>query len=183
MKKTNLTLPVAIGSIALLLPAMCFASGYGSSYDNGSSAAGGLIIGALLYVGLIVVVVVKICNISTYLHTIVEKYTKLDTSAKKISGKWNIDRIKADLFAGQTDYVKSRIVNHFCFRVEHDEKGACRRVTDDLLKESIRPHVEWIERQFAKMGESVPAYVSQMQTYADYYNFFTEDDFALEQKN
>lgn len=46
------------------------------------------------------------------------------------------------------------------------------------LQKSIRTRVEALDKQFEKIGEELPEYIKQMNTYEDYFMLFTEKDFT-----
>lgn len=60
-----------------------------------------------------------------------------------------------------------------------DESDKWLSAKERALKVSIRHYVEQLQEQFDKIGEELPIYIQRMQTFGDYYNIFTEEDFSL----
>ena len=48
------------------------------------------------------------------------------------------------------------------------------------LKESIRPYVENLQKQYDKIGEKLPVYIQRMECFGDYYKFFVKEDLTVE---
>ena len=50
------------------------------------------------------------------------------------------------------------------------------------LKESIRPYVDNLQKQYAKIGEELPVYIQRMETFGDYYHLFVKEELTVEIK-
>ena len=59
-------------------------------------------------------------------------------------------------------------------RTFNDQKGIDKK---EKMTQSIRPLVEKLQKQFDKIGEPIPQYISKMETYNDYFNMFSAEDF------
>ena len=102
--------------------------------------------------------------------------------------------LRRNLVLGNTENVKRTLLKNFIDNVEHgygelktegyekDEKGDDHWVSfrEKNLKESIRPYVEQLQKQYDKIGEEMPVYIQRMNTYADYYKLFVKEDLSVE---
>lgn len=88
----------------------------------------------------------------------------IETAKKILLGKFisEIENEYSLLPPGHYDTIKEEYVD--------DEKYN--------LQMSIRARVETLNKQFEKIGEELPEYIKQMNTYEDYFMLFTEKDFA-----
>lgn len=50
------------------------------------------------------------------------------------------------------------------------------------LKETIAPYIDSLIHQYNKIGEEVPAYITKMKTFEDYFTLFVSDDLIVEAK-
>ena len=101
--------------------------------------------------------------------------------------------LRKNLVLGNMDNVKRILLQDFIDNVEsaYGELRAYGYVTDDEgnekyvslkeqnLKESIRPYVENLQKQFDKIGEELPVYIQRMETFGDYYSLFTKEDLVV----
>jgi len=87
--------------------------------------------------------------------------------------------IRTNMILGNTENVKKILLKNFIENVEH---GFGEMPTNGSVKieknfdEPITPYVDKLILQFAKIGEEVPAYITKMKTYRDYYRLFTKED-------
>ena len=102
--------------------------------------------------------------------------------------------LRRNLVLGNTENVKRTLLKNFIDNVEHgygelktegyekDEKGDDHWVSfrEKNLKESVRPYVEQLQKQYDKIGEKMPVYIQRMNTYADYYKLFVKEDLSVE---
>ena len=101
--------------------------------------------------------------------------------------------LRKNLVLGNMDNVNRILLQDFIDNVEsaYGELRAYGYVTDDEgnekyvslkeqnLKESIRPYVENLQKQFDKIGEELPVYIQRMETFGDYYSLFTKEDLVV----
>ena len=90
-----------------------------------------------------------------------------------------LEQIRSNFLLGNVDYVKTLLINAFCNRIESSVRGIDGKVNTNNYPKSIRKYVEMLERQFEKIGEKLPESIAKMETFGDYFNMFTEDDFKL----
>jgi hypothetical protein len=102
--------------------------------------------------------------------------------------------LRRNLVLGNTENVKRTLLKNFIDNVEHgygelqtegyekDEKGNDQWVSfrETNLKKSVRPYVENLQKQYDKIGETLPVYIQRMETFNDYYKLFVEDDLTVE---
>ena len=105
--------------------------------------------------------------------------------------------LRRNLVLGNTDNVKRILLQNFIDNVEHgygqmqsagyvkDENGNDKwtNFEEQNLKESIRPYVANLEKQYAKIGEVLPVYIQKMETFGDYYKLFVKEDLTVETEN
>lgn len=84
-----------------------------------------------------------------------------------------IDYIRNNLMLGKTEKVKQALISNFINNVNshYTNKNA-----------SIRPYVDNLQKQFDKIGEELLVYISRMNTFGDYYDIFTKEDFVIEKE-
>lgn len=78
---------------------------------------------------------------------------------------------RENLVLGKKDKVKTMLLKHFMYNLEQNYTKE-----DD----SIKPYVESLRKQYAKFGEELPEYISNLQTFGDYHQLFTKADFQVE---
>ena len=102
--------------------------------------------------------------------------------------------LRKNLVLGNMENVKRTLLMNFIDNVEngYGELKACGYVRDENgyskwtsfeeqnLKESIRPYVENLQKQYDKIGEDLPLYIKRMETFGDYYNLFVEEELTVE---
>ena len=77
------------------------------------------------------------------------------------------------LILGEKNKVKTMLLKNFL-----------ANISDNFTKneDTIRPYVENLKKQYSKLGEELPEYISKMETFGDYYNLFRKDDFIVGNK-
>lgn len=115
----------------------------------------------------------------------------------QFEGKGQMARyLRKNLVLGNLDTVKRILLQNFIDNVEHgygelktggyekDENGAEGWIDykERNLKETIVPYVKNLMLQYAKIGEEVPAYITRMETFGDYYKLFVKEDLEVEVK-
>ncbi len=105
--------------------------------------------------------------------------------------------LRRNLVLGNMENVKKSLLKNFIDNIERgyaklpsggyekDEKGDSQYVsyTEKNLKESIRPYVEKLQKQYDKIGEQMPVYIQRMETFGDYYKLFVTDDLEVKTGN
>ncbi len=100
------------------------------------------------------------------------------TDLYTIDSQSQFDYLRKNLLAGNVDYVKQRLVNNFNNEVVKSFKNFPKgSEKTENLKQSIRPIVEKLAKQLDKIGEQLPGYIKRMETYNDFFNVFTIEDF------
>ena len=94
--------------------------------------------------------------------------------------------LRKNLILGNIDNVKRILLQKFVDNVEHAygelQEGVYENgvgwvsYKEKNMKESITPYVKTLISQYAKIGEEVPAYITRMETFGDYYSLMTEND-------
>lgn len=101
-------------------------------------------------------------------------------------------QLRKDLMLGNIEKVKQTLLQNFMENVEQgfaelkaceigkDEKGKEIWVStkEKNYKESIRPFIDSLQKQYNKIGEELPLYIQRMQCYGDYYKLFLPEDLA-----
>ena len=54
---------------------------------------------------------------------------------------------------------------------------------EENLKKSIRPYVEQLTKQFDIIGENIPEYIKNMNTYDDFFKLFVKEDLIVHDEN
>ena len=102
--------------------------------------------------------------------------------------------LRKNLVLGNMDNVKRILLQNFIDNVEHgygelktygyvkDENGNDKWTSfeEQNQKESIRPYVENLQKQFDKIGEKLPVYIQRMECFGDYYKIFVKEDLTVE---
>lgn len=102
--------------------------------------------------------------------------------------------LRKNLILGNMEMVKKVLLQNFIDNVEQgygefpsmgyikDEKGEenFASMKEQNLKESIRPYVENLQKQYDKIGEELPFYIQNMQNFGDYYRVFVKADLTIE---
>ena len=78
---------------------------------------------------------------------------------------------RQNLILGKKESVKTLLLKNFIYNLEQNYTGE---------KDSIRPYVESLKKQLSKIGEELPEYISNLETFEDYHKLFTKDDFKVE---
>ncbi len=173
--RRNTLLLTSTTTILALAPNASFAY---SSYGRGSETSGIIIFLWVVFGILGLVLFFKIWGMTNDIRSIKKKI--LDTELvdyKAINGEEQLTWLRRNMLAGKIDYVKLRLVDNFAQDVERTfnaQKGIDKNVK---LSQSIRPFVEKLQKQFAKIGEEIPAFINKMETYNDYFNMFSNEDF------
>ena len=82
--------------------------------------------------------------------------------------------LRENLMLGKIEKVKQALIMNFIDNVTTNYKNN---------SQSIRPYVENLQKQFDKIGEELPVYISRMNTFGDYYQLFTKKDFVIEKES
>lgn len=172
-RKRLLFLLVAV--ILSLAPNAVFAY---SSYGREPETPGIIIFLWVVFGVLSVVMFFKIWGMTNDIKTIKKKILDEELAdLKAIAGDQQYQWLRKNMLAGKIDYVKLRLVDNFAKVVErtfNDQKGIDKT---EKMTQSIRPLVEKLQKQFDKIGEPIPQYISKMETYNDYFNMFSAEDF------
>ena len=104
-----------------------------------------------------------------------------------------VDSLRRNLVLGKTENVKRILLQNFIDDVENAYRnlkpdgyvvvnGMNKWISyeEENLKESIVPYVKNLMKQYAKIGEEVPEYITKMETFGDYFGVFIEDDLIVE---
>ena len=96
----------------------------------------------------------------------------------------NMDNVKRILLQNFIDNVEDAYSNMSSGAYIPDEKGTPQWVDyeEQNLKESVRPYVENLQKQFEKIGEELPIYIQRMECFGDYYKMFVKEDLTVEVK-
>jgi hypothetical protein len=105
--------------------------------------------------------------------------------------------LRRSIILGKKDVVRNAFLMDFIDNVENgfnglkkyeyieDEKGKTKwtSMKEENYKKSIRPYVEHLQKQFYKIGEELPVCIQRMETFGDYFNLLTENDFVIKKEN
>ena len=105
--------------------------------------------------------------------------------------------LRRSIILGKKDVVRNAFLMDFINNVEigynglkkydyiEDEKGKTKwtSMKEENYKKSIRPYVEHLQKQFYKIGEELPVCIQRMETFGDYFNLLTENDFVIKKEN
>ena len=80
---------------------------------------------------------------------------------------------RQNLILGRKDQVKSMLLKNFIRNMEQNYVNN---------EQSLRPYIDNLKAQFEKIGEQLPEYIEKMETFGDYYQLFTKDDFKIEKE-
>lgn len=104
--------------------------------------------------------------------------------------------LRRNLVLGNKENVKRILLQNFIENVVHgygefatggyvkDENGVDKWTSfrEKNLKEPIRPYIENLQKQYAKIGEELPVYIQRMETFGDYFNLFVKEELTVEIK-
>lgn len=79
-----------------------------------------------------------------------------------------------NLLLGKKESVKIMLLKNFIFNLEQNYTKE---------EDSIKPYIESLRKQFAKLGEELPEYISKLETFGDYHQLFTKADFQVEKQD
>jgi hypothetical protein len=96
-----------------------------------------------------------------FCETDIETYYQKATFARK------------NLVLGRKEQVKSMLLKNFIHNIEQNYINN---------EQSLRPYVDNLKAQFEKIGEKLPEYIDKMETFDDYYQLFSKDDFKVEKE-
>jgi hypothetical protein len=96
-----------------------------------------------------------------FCETDIETYYQKATFARK------------NLVLGRKEQVKSMLLKNFIHNIEQNYINN---------EQSLRPYVDNLKAQFEKIGEELPEYIDKMETFGDYYQLFSKDDFKVEKE-
>ena len=102
--------------------------------------------------------------------------------------------LRNNLFLGNVEIVKKTLLKNFIDNVEQgygalpaggmvtDENGNDKweNFKERNLDESIKPYVDNLILQYAKIGEEVPVYITNLKTFRNYYSIFLSKDLIVE---
>lgn len=90
----------------------------------------------------------------------------------------DIEKVKTTLLKQFVDDVEAAFAKMKSSGYEDDENGTYHLVSynEKNLKESIRPYIEKLQKQFEFIGEEMPIYFTRMETFNDYFSIFAEED-------
>ena len=80
---------------------------------------------------------------------------------------------RKNLLLGKKENVKIMLLKNFIFNLEQNYTKE---------EDSIKPYVESLRKQFAKLGEELPEYINKLETFGDYHQLFTKADFQVEKQ-
>jgi len=173
--KKKLSIFAIVATILSLAPNASFAY---SPYGREPETPGIIIFLWVVFGVLSVVMFFKIWGMTNDIKTIKKKILDEELAdLKAIAGDQQYQWLRKNMLAGKIDYVKLRLVDNFAKVVErtfNDQKGIDKK---EKMTQSIRPLVEKLQKQFDKIGEPIPQYISKMETYNDYFNMFSAEDF------
>jgi hypothetical protein len=96
-----------------------------------------------------------------FCETDIETYYQKATFARK------------NLVLGRKEQVKSMLLKNFIHNIEQNYINN---------EQSLRPYVDNLKAQFEKIGEKLPEYIDKMETFGDFYQLFSKDDFKVEKE-
>lgn len=98
-----------------------------------------------------------------------------------LESKSNLEiQLRENLVLGKIEQVKQILLQNFVDNIRYGyEKLKANRSHEYILKQSIRLYVENLQKQFDKIGETLPVYIQRMETYGDYINLFTKEDLIV----
>lgn len=162
-------------AILIIVPNVSFAY---NSYGRESQTPMGLIIFLSLIFGILgLCLLIKIWGMTNDIKTIKKKILDEELAdLKPIEGEMQYRWLRRNMLAGKVDYVKLRLVDNFAKDVESTFKKITG-TNDEKMNQSIKPHVDKLQKQFDKIGENIPNYISKMTTFNDYFNMFESEDF------
>ncbi|MBQ3689304.1 MAG: hypothetical protein II937_05480 [Bacteroidales bacterium] len=120
----------------------------------------------------------KCWSMTNDVRKIKNKILKEELIETNISTQYAVDSLRQKLLSGNIEYVKQRLLNNFYYEVKKSFDTLPKTPNkEEALKQSIRPLIEKLHKQFDKIGEEMPNFIKKMETYDDYYNVFTIKDF------
>ncbi len=119
-----------------------------------------------------------------------DHFNETDFMTKNLMARY----LRKNLLMDNKENVKRILLQNFIDNVEHgyaklpgegyvkdkDGNDVLTNFKEKNLKESIRPYVENLQRQYDKIGEQLPVYIQSMETFGDCYNIFKEEDLIVE---
>ena len=163
--------------ILAVLVSVCLSSyAYYSDYSYssyGTSSPFSEIIQIIMFIGGILEIILffKIWGMTNNIKKLKKEY--FSESISKIDQE-QFYYLRKNLMLGKTEKVKEALILNFLENIaqNYTNKNA-----------SIRPYVDNLQKQFDKIGEELPVYISQMNTFGDYYDMFTKEDFIVNKEN
>ena len=169
----------------------CFA--YYGDYSSSSSSGWLIFIGILMITwGILEIILffkiwemtndIKALKKDHFNETTLETNEDLAKYLRKNLVLGNMGNVKRLLLQDFIDHVEYAFGKFESYGYEKDDDGISRYVSfrDKNLKESIRPYVEYLQDHFDKIGEEMPSYIKNMNTFGDYFNLFKEEDFIVQ---
>lgn len=187
MKRITVFAALAITAINL------FAAGYYGDYSYSSpkfEMPGWLVFMAIIMIAwgiLEIILFFKIWGMTNDIREMKNDY--FNEKKYETQGQMK-ESLRKNLVLGDIEKVKKTLLKEFIDDVESafakmkssdyvkDENGAYQLTSykEKNLKESIRPYVEKLQKQFELLGEELPVYINRMETYKDYYSLFAEEE-------
>ncbi len=133
-----------------------------------------------------IVLFFKIWGMTNNIKAIKEKSFNEGLSSNNIDV--TISKLRHYIFLQDIETAKKILLDKFISEIENEYSLLPREHYDTIkgeyvddekynLQKSIRTRVEALDKQFEKIGEGLPEYIKQMNTYEDYFMLFTEKDF------
>ena len=168
---------------ALLFVQNCFAYSSSSSLSDWITFIGiVMIIGGILEV----ILFFKIWGMTNDIRALKKDYCN---NTSDISNDDFIEDLRKNIILGNIEKVKKVLLTHFIKDVQDSfynlpsykrgENGGIIYLREENMKKSMHLYVDNLEKQFNKIGEELPAQIKKMETYNDFYNIFTEEDFTI----
>ncbi|MBP5366811.1 MAG: hypothetical protein J6Z01_00010 [Bacteroidales bacterium] len=99
-----------------------------------------------------------------------------DDGVPNVLSKEMVKNLRFNALLGNVEYVKRQLLDNFCAEVDKQIYDKTGKTDDSKLSNSIRPYVEMLEKQFNRIGETLPDYVKKMNTFSDYVNIVSLTD-------
>lgn len=178
-------------SVAMVVASSSFA--YYESYSSSESSGWTTFIGIVMIVWgvLEIILFFKVWGMTNDIKVLKKDYfneTIFETKTDMLG------HLRRNLVLGNMENVQRIFLQNFMNNVEcgfealptfgyvkngdgHEERTDFR---EKNLKETIRPYVESLQKQYNKIGAEIPVYIQRMETFGDYYELFVEKDLAVE---
>ena len=176
-------------SLMSIASVQCFASGSGTAAD---SFNGFITVVAIVFGILNLILFFKVWGMTNDVRALKKDHFYCTGFKEDVH---IANYMRRNILLGNTDRAKRILLQNFIENVEEEmyqlqDKNAdrdnngniiWRYIEKDNLQKSIVPYVNLLIKQYAKLGEEVPAYILQMKTFEDYFGIFTSNDFIVEE--